>query len=300
MLRTVSATAAEDVLRDDVVRLPDDGPRLALRRAAGPGRPFLLVHGLASNARMWDGVSRQLAAAGHEVVAVDLRGHGRSEVTGGGYDTPTAAADVAALCTALGWAGDRAPVVAGQSWGGHVVLELAARRAGVAGVALVDGGWVRLPGRFPDLDEAWRALAPPVFDGAPWATMMAEVGRWTAGWPPEGVTGALANFAEAPDGTVRARLAHAAHRAIVASLWAHDPRALYPLVGVPALLLAAGGNGPDPAAKQAEVADAAAGLPDVEVRWYDGAHHDLHAQQPERTAADLLTLATRAERAERR
>ena len=51
---------SEDVctieLYDDEVRLPG-GPRLALRRADGAGRPFLLVHGLASNARLWDGVA---------------------------------------------------------------------------------------------------------------------------------------------------------------------------------------------------------------------------------------------------
>ncbi|HEY5472951.1 MAG TPA: alpha/beta fold hydrolase, partial [Candidatus Limnocylindrales bacterium] len=39
--------------------------------------PFLLVHGLASNARLWDGVARRLTEAGHRSVAVDLRGHGR-------------------------------------------------------------------------------------------------------------------------------------------------------------------------------------------------------------------------------
>ncbi len=31
-------------------------------------RPFVLVHGLASNARMWDGVAAELVAAGHPAV----------------------------------------------------------------------------------------------------------------------------------------------------------------------------------------------------------------------------------------
>ena len=74
--------STDDALRDDEVALPG-GPRLALRRADGPGRPFLLVHGLSSNSRVWDGVARRLAAAGHEVVAVDQRGHGRSEEPAG-------------------------------------------------------------------------------------------------------------------------------------------------------------------------------------------------------------------------
>ena len=46
-----------DPLYDDEVQLPG-GPRLALRRADGDGRPFLLVHGLSSNARLWDGTAR--------------------------------------------------------------------------------------------------------------------------------------------------------------------------------------------------------------------------------------------------
>ena len=39
-------------------------------------RSWLLTHGLASNARLWDGVAHRLAAAGHRVVTVDQRGHG--------------------------------------------------------------------------------------------------------------------------------------------------------------------------------------------------------------------------------
>ena len=294
MLRTVSAAGA--AIRDDAVPLPGGGPRLAVRRAQGPGRPYLLVHGLASNARMWDGVTQRLAAAGHEVAAVDLCGHGRSEVTDGGYDTATAAADLAALIGVLGWTDDRAPIVAGQSWGGHVALELAARRGGVAAVALVDGGWVRLKSRYADFEDCWRALAPPVFSGVLLSDLAVHVRNWTAGWPPEGVAGALANFTERPDGTVVARLALEHHQAIVASLWDFDPRAYYPRVVVPSLLLVAGNDSPDWAARRVEVAEASAGLADVVVRWYDDAHHDLHAQLPGRTAADLLALAARTER----
>ena len=103
------------------------GVRLHLRRWDGEDRPFLLVHGLASNARLWDGVAAALAAAGHPVVAVDQRGHGRSAKPDSGYDLPTCAADLVA--------GDRpprlgsSPVVAGQSWGGNVVLAVGARPA---------------------------------------------------------------------------------------------------------------------------------------------------------------------------
>ena len=38
--------------------------------------PLVLVHGLASNAMLWEGAAQAFVALGHPVVAVDLRGHG--------------------------------------------------------------------------------------------------------------------------------------------------------------------------------------------------------------------------------
>lgn len=279
-------------LHDRDLTLPA-GPQLALRGAPGPLRPFLLVHGLASNARLWDGVARRLAAAGHEVVAVDQRGHGRSEQTADGYDTSTAADDLAVLIDQLGWTGSRTPVVAGQSWGGNVVLTLAARHHDVAALALVDGGWIHLSDRFPTFEECWEQLEPPVFDGWTRSELEQRARGWNSDWPEEGRLGALANFGDQPDGTVRPHLAREHHRSIVHSLWQDDPRPLYPQVTVPVLLMAAVDAVP---VGSTPVTEALEAIPDAEVAWYVGAHHDLHAQQPDRCAADLLALAARVDR----
>ena len=281
----------EPVLRDDALTLTD-GPRLALRRADGDRRPFLLVHGLASNARLWDGVARRLSAAGHEVVAVDLRGHGRSEVTPDGYDTSTAAADLAQLIDQLGWDAVRKPVVAGQSWGGNVVLTLAAHHGRVAALALVDGGWIHLADTFPTFEQCWEQLAPPSFDGWTRAELEERSRGWNSDWPDEGRLGSLANFGDLPDGTVRPHLTREHHRSIVHSLWQDDPRPLYARVSVPTLLMAAVDTIPT---TQTPVTEALQSIPAAEVAWYVGAHHDLHAQQPDRCAADLLALAARIE-----
>lgn len=286
---TGAEPAGWPALREDEVTLPD-GPRLALRRADGARRPFLLVHGLASNARLWDGVARRLAAAGHEVAAVDQRGHGRSEVTTRGYDTATAAADLAELCRSLGWTGTREPVLAGQSWGGNVVLTTAALHGGAAGVALVDGGWIHLSDRFPTFDACWDALAPPRFDHLSAAQLEERSLGWSADWPEEGRHGALANFMLSEDGTVRPRLTRDHHRSIVRSLWADDPRPLYARVQVPTILMAAVESVP---AGETAVTQALDAIPDAQISWYVGAHHDLHAQDPDRCAADLLALAAR-------
>ena len=48
------------------------GSDLALRamvQSLGNGAPFLFVHGLASNARLWDEVADAVAAAGHPSIA---------------------------------------------------------------------------------------------------------------------------------------------------------------------------------------------------------------------------------------
>ena len=115
--------------------------RLHLRHLAGAASPsFLLVHGIGSNARVWDEVADHLARAGHPVYAVDLRGHGESQEPTDGYGTGAAAADLAAVGAALQLSG---AIVAGHSWGGNIALRLASAHSEmVAGLALVDGGWI--------------------------------------------------------------------------------------------------------------------------------------------------------------
>lgn len=287
-------------LIDDHVTLPGGRPRLAVRTADGPGRPFLLVHGLSSNARLWDGVARRLAEAGHRVVAVDQRGHGRSQAPDSGYDTDTCADDLAALAGVLGLTGAAAPVAVGQSWGGNVVLSLAARHPGaVAAVAAVDGGWIRLRDRFASFEDCWAALAPPAFDGLRYADLADRIRSMRPDWPAEGLEGTLANLEELPDGGVRARLSREHHRDIVRSLFEGDPHDWYPRVAVPALLVPATGPQAAPgeddraAGTREAVLDALTLLPDGEVAWYPGADHDLHAQHPHRLAEDLLALAAR-------
>jgi pimeloyl-ACP methyl ester carboxylesterase len=113
-----------------------------------------------------------------------------------------------------------------------------------------------------------------------------------ADWPEDGRRAALANFGDLPDGTVRPHLSREHHRTIVHSLWQDDPRPLYARVTVPALLMAAVDAVP---VQATPVTEASERIPGAEIVWYVGAHHDLHAQQPARCAADLLRLAARVD-----
>jgi pimeloyl-ACP methyl ester carboxylesterase len=256
------------------------GPGLAARSFPGDGRPVLLVHGLSSNARLWDLVSRHLV--GHPVVAVDLRGHGLSaQVPDVEPDATLAAAhDLASVCDDLGWS---APVVAGQSWGGNVVLQLAADRP-LHGIALVDGGWLQLSDRFATIDDAWAVLAPPPFDGLTAEALHARLRKTHPGWSDEAVEATVGNLEIHVDGTVSPWLTRERHRAIVDSLLAHRPQDLYARVECPALLLVAG-------AGNAAASAAAAAIPHAELVAFPGGDHDLHAQHPEEVAALIGRLA---------
>jgi pimeloyl-ACP methyl ester carboxylesterase len=294
-------------VREEVVDL-GEGVELAVRvtpadviAEGGHARAgAVLVHGLASNAQMWDACARALAAGGVTSVAPDLRGHGRTArlaapgapaVSPAQAGTPAAAADVAALVAHYQLDGTLPPpvVLAGQSWGGNVVLSAAAEHAGqVDALALVDGGWLRFDTAEP-FESLWRRMAPPRWDGLTWAEARERIGASVAGWGPHALPAIMANLTSDPEGDpggrVRNVLDLAAHEQILRSLYDADPRELYPSVTVPVLLAPAGGG---PAS--ALLDEALDGLPDPRLRRYDGAHHDLHLQHPERLATDLLAL----------
>jgi pimeloyl-ACP methyl ester carboxylesterase len=276
---------------DQMVRVAD-GVRLHVRR--WPGRsdnmPFLLVHGLSSNARLWDGVAVRLAALGYPAYAVDLRSHGESDRPGSGYDTATAAADLAAVTTAL-----HLPpaIVVGQSWGGNIVVAHAAHHPQqVRAIALVDGGWINLADQFDSWEECERELRPPDIDGMREADLLAFIRRGHRDWDDWAVRATAANFKVGTDGRLCRRLPIPQHMQIVRSMWDDPPRRHYAAVKATALLLPALPAEPERAARQRVlVAEAESSLAHATVKAYPRADHDLHAQHPAAIAADLLELA---------
>lgn len=241
--------------------------------------PFLLVHGLASNARLWDGVAVGLVANGHPAVTVDLRGHGRSSKPDGPYDVPTVAEDLAVLIERLGI--DR-PVVAGQSWGGNVVVELAARHPNaIRGIICIDGGWLEPSREFADWDTCRNALAPPRLAGRRFEEIEGYVRSAHHDWPDSGIRGTLANFEVRPDGTVAPWLTFDRHISVLRGLWEHHPRERYPGLTVPVLLVPVDGGQTDwTGRKRRDVETAAAMIPNARVHWFVG-DHDIHAQHPD-------------------
>ncbi len=257
----------------------------------GEGEPrWLLVHGLASNARLWDGVATRLASAGAATVAVDQRGHGLSDRPDEGYDMATVADDLARLVTALGW---ERVVLAGQSWGGNVVLEALARHPDrFLGAVCIDGGFIRLRDRFDDWESCAEALAPPHLIGTPVEEMRGWVDRSAHDWPEEGRLGTMANFEVRADGTIAPWLTRQRHMAILEGMWNHDPVAAISGVEAPVHVIAAD-TGDRWFDKNAAIEQLAAVANDIEVTWFRPAHHDVHAQQPDAVAEVMRRFAER-------
>jgi pimeloyl-ACP methyl ester carboxylesterase len=110
-------------------------------RAAGEGRPVILLHGFPVDGRLFES---QLSAAevgriGAQLIAVDMPGFGQTPLPQPAPDVMTVAdlaESVAALIAAEGW---EKPVVGGVAIGGYVAIELAARHPELVGGLVLMG-----------------------------------------------------------------------------------------------------------------------------------------------------------------
>lgn len=262
-----------------------------LRTGERAAAPFVLVHGLASNVRLWDGVAAYLHALGHTVVAIDQRGHGRSDAPGSGYDLATAIADLRALMDVLGL---ERPVLAGQSWGGTVVLEAAWRSpAAVRGIACVDGGVVDLAQAYPVWEDCLAKLTPPALDHLTLADLESRIRKSVPHFTDDAVRAYLHCFRTRADGTIEARLSRSHHLSILRSLWEHRPSTRWASLKTPTLLMLAdsGDSTRTGNKRRAEAAAVAAGGP-LRSIWFSPGHHDLHLEFPSRVG-ELLAVGVR-------
>jgi pimeloyl-ACP methyl ester carboxylesterase len=135
--------------------LERDSVRLFYEQVPGGAPPLVLVHGVGCDHSF---MAPQFDAFGgaHQVVAVDLRGHGRSDKPPQDYTIPAFADDLAWILREL--AVER-PVVVGHSMGGAIGLELAAEeRERLAGVVLLDTALLPPPNVWAGIQPVLAAL----------------------------------------------------------------------------------------------------------------------------------------------
>jgi pimeloyl-ACP methyl ester carboxylesterase len=268
----------------------------------GGGRPALLLHGLASNARIWERTAPALAAGGLAPVALDLRGHGLSDKPETGYDLATVCADIRAVLQDMDL---RSPIVVGHSWGAGLALHLAAssleaRRAPSA-LVMIDGGISQLD----DLPQAtWERvselLAPPPLAGMSRKDLIRRLSNPSRRWQPDAqsLDITLANFEILADDTVQPRLRRDHHMELLRGLYDFRTYEAFSRVRCPTLVVMA--QPPEPRKleedahiqlKEKGIERARQSVADLESVWMEDTVHDIPLQRPDELASLILSFA---------
>ncbi|NKX49538.1 alpha/beta hydrolase, partial [Arthrobacter deserti] len=131
---------------------PRDGVRLACEDSTGAsGEPLLLVHGTGLSKAAWRGLGYRKALSDWRVIALDMRGHGRSGKPheDGAYTTEAFTPDVEAVLDACGV---ESAHFFGYSFGARVGFALAAKQPRrIRSLACLGGTYRALGGQAADL-----------------------------------------------------------------------------------------------------------------------------------------------------
>lgn len=262
----------------------------------GEGRPLVLVHGLASNARIWDFVA-PLLTAHFRVLALDQRSHGLTDPAESGFDFATITRDLHAFIEALDLP---RPLLVGHSWGADTVLHYAAQRpAALSGAVLVDGGLFALTDN-PDTtwEKAEVLLRPPDLDGMRVEDFVARMRGWMgARFREDFVPVSLANFRIDEDEQIYRRLPIPQHMQAARAIYEKKTWDLFARVRCPLLLCPAAEEPRDERAadflarKRAGAARAAESAPQAQTVWFEDTPHDIPLFAPERLAQTLIRFS---------
>ncbi len=137
-----------------LTRVHGDGLKINLAVWEGEAKPIICLHGITANCRSFDVLAQALSPK-HRLLAMDLRGRGRSDKPPSGYSLQHHMRDLLAVMDHLGL--DRA-VLMGHSLGAFISLAFGAEHAErVDRIILVDGGGKLSP---QQLDEVFKAIKP--------------------------------------------------------------------------------------------------------------------------------------------
>jgi pimeloyl-ACP methyl ester carboxylesterase len=273
---------------------------------SGTGTPVVLIHGLKRTAWTWLSVARRIAEK-HPAVAPDLRGHGASDAPLKGYELESLALDVLTVMAGRGWgeaADGPAAIVAGHGLGAMIAVEMARLEPGsVAALALLDSGWEEMVDATRMLpDQLVEAIAEPPEVLASMATYLDDRRSFdAASWDADQEIAARAQVVERHAGHVGLVTKGSVTRRAVESMYGYRPLEALTQVACPVTVLVANSATADDedererrlALEDAQRARVEAGLPQMEVRRFDGSGHDLMRYRPAEVAAELERLDSR-------
>jgi pimeloyl-ACP methyl ester carboxylesterase len=240
-----------------------------VRMGAEEGQPIVLIHGYSDNSRGWSLVAPHLAE--RPLIAVDLRGHGKSDAPACCYGPDTMAADIAGLMETLGIA--RADIV-GHSYGAITAGILAATRPDkVDQLVLIGGGLSIAAGPGSWLWDNIRPLEAPIDPGGQF------IKDWY--WNPNPVDPVFIEHEIAESTAMPMHVWQGVLEGLAMLDWAP----LAPAVQAPTLILWGDQDSLFDAASQQRLRDA---LPGARLETFAGLGHNLHWEQPETAAAAII------------
>ena len=140
-------------------------------KTRGVGVPIVLIPSIGCPKEMWDGVMAELESH-YRVIAIEVRGHGDSDVPGGPFTMDDLADDVIEMLKAIG--GGQKAIVGGCSMGGQV-----SQGVGVKAPELLHGIIISNTGtqRNDKIREIMEARALAAENGMP-ASVWTTLNRW--------------------------------------------------------------------------------------------------------------------------
>jgi len=243
----------------------------------GEGPAVLLVHSWAFDSSIWEYQIPALLEAGYRCVAMDRRGHGRSDEPGDGYDLDTLADDLATLLEHLDLRGVSA---VGHSMGCAELTRYLSRHG---------SGRVRRAAFLGPVTPYLRgALGEEAYTGG-----LAELSADRPGWfaagragyfalPDSGVSAALADEAMATGLRTPLEVMLACQRAATGT----DLTAELTALDIPVLVVHGDRDQSTPLELTGRPTDAL--IPDSRLVVYPGAPHGLYVTHREQLTKDLL------------
>lgn len=259
-----------------------DGIRLAY--TVRPGRAnqrVALIHSLALDRSVWDGVANRLASAGASVLTYDVRGHGASDRPAGPYTAGLFADDLADVMDAIGW---DAALVAGASMGGSAALAFAvAYPARVRGLGLIDTtAWYGV-----DAPKAWEERAQKAAHDGLQSMADFQATRWFSDAFREQHPDVVGRYLD-----IFVRNDVAAYGASCRMLGTFDLRERLAALSVPAAIVVGAEDYATPVAMSQALHASIAGS---SLTVIEGARHLTPIEVPERIAPELERLLATAE-----